>query len=52
MKTIKIILGIITAIVVIFLATGLFVKETNYTANVSIDKPIEEVLKLLIIQKR
>ena len=45
MKTIKIILGIITAIVVIFLATGLIVKETNYTAQVSINKSVEEVFK-------
>ena len=36
MKTIKIILGIITAIVVIFFATGLLVKETSYTTTVSI----------------
>ena len=43
MKTIKIILGIITAITLVFFATGLFVKETNYTAEVSVNKPIEEV---------
>lgn len=45
MKTIKIILGIISAIVLAFLLTGLFVKETTYTINVSIDKPIEDVFK-------
>lgn len=43
MKTIKIILGIITTIVVIFLATGLLVKETNYSTQVTINKPVEEV---------
>ncbi|MCI2227734.1 SRPBCC family protein [Polaribacter sp. MSW13] len=45
MKTIKIILGIITALVLAFLATGLLVKETNYTAQVSVNKPIKEVFK-------
>ena len=45
MKTIKIILGIISAIVIAFLLTGLFVKETSYTLQVSVDKPIEEVFK-------
>ncbi len=43
MKTIKIILGIITAITIVFFATGLFVKETNYTAEVVVNKTIEEV---------
>ena len=46
MKTIKIILGIITAIVVIFFATGLLVKETSYTTTVSINKSVEEVFKV------
>ncbi|WP_299064116.1 SRPBCC family protein [uncultured Polaribacter sp.] len=45
MKTIKIILGIITTVVLLFLLTGLFVKETTYTAKVSVNKPIEEVFK-------
>ena len=35
MKTIKVILGIITALTIVFFATGLFVKETNYTAEVT-----------------
>jgi uncharacterized membrane protein len=46
MKTIKIILGIITAIVVIFFATGLFVKETNYLTQITVNKPIEEVFEI------
>ncbi|PQJ73459.1 SRPBCC family protein [Polaribacter butkevichii] len=43
MKTIKIILGIISAIVVAFLLTGLIVKETTYSAQVSVNKPISAV---------
>jgi uncharacterized membrane protein len=45
MKTIKIILGIITAFVVVFLATGLLIKETSYTTQITIDKPVEEVFE-------
>jgi hypothetical protein len=45
MKTIKIILGIITTIVVIFLGTGLLIKETNYSTQVTINKPVEEVFE-------
>ncbi|QTD37387.1 SRPBCC family protein [Polaribacter batillariae] len=43
MKAIKIILGIITVLVLVFFATGLIVKETKYKAQVSIEKPVEEV---------
>lgn len=43
MKTIKIILGFITVLVVVFFATGVFVKVTSYSAEVSVNKPIEEV---------
>ncbi|MCL7765183.1 SRPBCC family protein [Polaribacter sp. Z014] len=46
MKTIKIILGIISTIVVAFLLTGLFVKETTYTATISVNKSVEEVFKI------
>tara|TARA_X000000950_G_C13707818_1_gene574913 strand:+ start:131 stop:646 length:516 start_codon:yes stop_codon:yes gene_type:complete len=45
MKTIKVILGIITALTIVFFATGLFVKETNYTAEVTVNKPVEAVFK-------
>ncbi len=45
MKTIKIILGIITAFVVVFLATGLLIKETSYTTQITINKPVEEVFE-------
>ena len=43
MKTIKVILIIISTLVVAFLATGLLVQQTNYSATVAIDKPIDEV---------
>ena len=43
MKTIKVILIIISIVVVAFLATGLLVQQTNYSATVSIDKPIDAV---------
>lgn len=43
MKTIKIILGIIITLTVVFFATGLVVKETKYSAEVEINKPVAEV---------
>ena len=45
MKTIKIILGIISGLTLIFFTTGLFVKETNYTTIVEVNKPLENVFK-------
>jgi len=45
MKTIKIILIIISVIVVGFLLTGVFVKETAYSVKVSVNKPISEVFE-------
>ncbi len=43
MKTIKIILGIIIVLSVVFFATGLIVKETFYNVEVLINKPIKKV---------
>jgi uncharacterized membrane protein len=43
MKAIKIILGIVTVLVIIFFSTGLLVKETAYHVEVEIDRSIEEV---------
>lgn len=43
MKTIKIILGIISTFIIVFFATGLIIKETNYTTQVSVNKPITDV---------
>jgi hypothetical protein len=48
MKTIKVILIIISTLVVAFLATGLLVQQSNYSATVSIDKPIDEVFSNFI----
>jgi uncharacterized protein YndB with AHSA1/START domain len=45
MKTIKIILGIVSVLVLIFLLTGLFVTEVKYTAEIEIDKPVNEVFQ-------
>lgn len=46
MKTIKIILGIIIALTLVFFGTGLVVKETKYTAEVEVNKPVKEVFAL------
>lgn len=46
MKRIKIILGIIITIAIIFLSTGLIFKETAYTTEVKVNKPIDEVFNL------
>jgi uncharacterized membrane protein len=43
MKAIKIILGIVTVLVIIFFSTGLLVKETTYQVKVDIHKPLQEV---------
>lgn len=43
MKTVKIILVVISVLTFGFFLTGLVIKETNYTAQISIDKPVDEV---------
>ncbi|MFQ3181386.1 MAG: putative membrane protein [Polaribacter sp.] len=43
MKTIKVILIIISILVLAFLVTGIVIKETSYTAEVSIEKPVATV---------
>ena len=45
MKTIKIILGIVSALVIVFLLTGVVITEVTYTAEIEIDKPINEVFE-------
>ncbi len=45
MKTIKVILGIIIGLSLVFFATGLVVKETTYTTQVIIEKPVKEVFE-------
>ncbi len=46
MKAIKIILSIIIVFTVVFFSTGLFVKQTNYTSQVTVNKSLEEVFTL------
>lgn len=46
MKKIKIILIIISTIVVVFLLTGLVVKETTYITEVTVNKSIKEVFEI------
>ena len=43
MKTIKIILGIIIVLTVAFLSTGLLIKETKYSTEIEVNKPVAEV---------
>ena len=46
MKGVKVILGIITVLVIVFFSTGLIVKETTYQVKVEIDKPIDDVFSV------
>ena len=46
MKVVKIVLGIIVALTLVFLATGIVVKEVKYTVEVDVNKPINEVFAL------
>ncbi len=50
MKAIKIILGIVTLLVIVFFSTGLIIKETTYQVKVEIDKPLKTVFLYLIIK--
>ncbi|REH52324.1 polyketide cyclase/dehydrase/lipid transport protein [Tenacibaculum gallaicum] len=43
MKTIKIILGVITVLILAFFLTGLVVQEVVYTTKVEVNKPIDKV---------
>ena len=43
MKGVKVILGIVTFLVVVFFSTGLLIKETSYQVKVEINKPLSEV---------
>jgi uncharacterized membrane protein len=46
MKGVKIILSIVSVFAFIFFATGLVVKEVNYSVAVEINNPTEEVFTL------
>lgn len=45
MKAVKIVLGIIVVLSVVFLGTGLVVKENTYATQIDINKPVELVFK-------
>jgi uncharacterized protein YndB with AHSA1/START domain len=45
MKTVKIIISIISVLTIAFLGTGIVIKETTYAAEVTIDKPISLVFE-------
>ena len=45
MKAVKIVLGIVTVLVLIFLLTGLFITEVKYTVEVEINKPVNDVFE-------
>ena len=45
MKAIKIILGTITILTLIFFSTGSFIKQTSYQANITVNKSIDEVFE-------
>ena len=44
-KFLKIVVSVLVILAIVFLATGIFIKETTYTVSTSINKPIEEVFK-------
>jgi len=44
-KVLKIIIGILLILALVFLATGIFVKETSYSVSTTVNKPVEEVFK-------
>ena len=45
MKKIKIILAIISLFIGVFILTGLFIKETNYTTQISINRSVDSVFE-------
>jgi uncharacterized protein YndB with AHSA1/START domain len=52
MKAVKVILGIVTVLVIIFFSTGLIIKETTYQVKTTINKPIAEVFSLFNDQSK
>jgi len=44
-KVLKIVIGIFIILLLLFLATGIFVKETTYTVSTEVNKPVEKVFK-------
>jgi uncharacterized protein YndB with AHSA1/START domain len=52
MKTVKIVLGILVVLTVVFFGTGLVIKESQYTVEANINKPIEETFQLFNNQEK
>ena len=48
MKTVKVILSIITILSLVFFATGLFIMETSYSTEITINKNVEDVFKVMV----
>ena len=46
MKTVKVILTILVILSVLFLGTGLVIKENKYSTEITINKPLSETFKL------
>ncbi len=46
MKAVKITLGIIIALSIVFFATGLFIKESTYKVEIEVNKPISETFQV------
>ena len=44
-KILKIVVSVLVIMAIVFLSTGIFIKETTYTVSTTINKPIEEVFK-------
>ena len=52
MKAVKVILGIVTVLVIIFFSTGLIIKETTYQVKTTVNKPVAEVFSLFNDQSK
>lgn len=51
MKTVKIVLTILVVLTVVFFGTGLIVKESTYTVEIDINKPLSETFQKFNDQK-
>jgi uncharacterized membrane protein len=51
MKTVKIIVIILVVLTFVFFGTGLVIKESNYSVEVNINKPLEETFQIFNNQK-
>lgn len=51
MKTVKVVLTILIVLTVLFLGTGLVIKENKYSAEIQVNKPLSETFQLFNDQK-